>query len=74
VILEVFEDVIPAPVPESPFPLLDEKTDDEFDCKTDEDRSESDELNSSTALLSPPSGPELLPSSPQAIRKKSTVA
>jgi hypothetical protein len=64
----LFEDVIPAPVPESPFPLLDETSADELDCKTDEDCAASEELDSSTALLSPPSGPELLESSPQATR------
>ena len=50
--LTLLDDVIPASVPESPFPLLDETS--------------IDELDSSTALLSPPSGPELLESSPQA--------
>ena len=51
-VLTLFEDVIPASVPESPFPLLDETS--------------IDELNSSTALLSVFSGPEPLESSPQA--------
>jgi hypothetical protein len=72
----LLEDVIPARAcpgpcsgkPESPFSLLDEISANELDCKTDEDCAESEELDSSTALLSPPSGPELLASSPQAIR------
>jgi hypothetical protein len=42
--------------------LLDVSSVDELDCAA------SDELDSSTVLLSPPSGPELLASSPQAIR------
>ena len=41
---------------------------DELDCTTDEDCAASEELDSSIALLSPPSGPELLASSPQATR------
>ena len=64
----LLDDVIPASVPESPFPLLDETSADELDGATDEDGTESEELDSSTALLSPPSGPELLESSPQATR------
>ena len=66
--LALLEDVIPAPEPESPFPLLDENSADELDSVTDENGTESEELDSSIALLSPPSGPELLASSPQATR------
>ena len=55
----LFEDVIPAPVPESPFTLLDETS--------------IDELDSSTALLSVFSGPEPLESSPQATNSAATV-
>jgi hypothetical protein len=52
--------------------LLDNFFADELDCLTDEDRSVSEELDSSTALLSPPSGPELLASSPQATKPMHT--
>lgn len=53
--------------------LLDKTSADELDCKTDEDSSASEELNSSTELLSPPSGPALLPSSPQATNSAAAV-
>lgn len=69
----LLEDVIPAPEPESPFTLLDEISANELDCKTDEDCAASEELDSSTVLLSPPSGPELLPSSPQATNSAAAV-
>jgi hypothetical protein len=71
--LALLDDVIPASVPESPFPLLDETSADELDCTTDEDCATSEELDSSIALLSPPSGPELLASSPQAAKNKATA-
>ena len=74
--LALLEDVIPAPEPESPFALLDDTFAEELeiifveelDCATDEDCAASEALDSSIALFSPPSGPELLASSPQAIR------
>ena len=76
--LALLEDVIPAPEPESPFALLDDTFAEELeiifveelDCATDEDCAESDELDASTALLSPPIGigEALLLSSPQAAR------
>ena len=47
--------------------LLDKTSADELDAVSDE------ELDSSTALLSPPSGPKLLPSSPQAINSAAAV-
>lgn len=43
---------------------------DEPGVTADEKNTASEELDSSTALLSPPSGPELLASSPQAARNK----
>jgi hypothetical protein len=52
--------------------LLDKFFSDELDRLTDEDCAESDELDSSTALLSPLSGPELLASSPQATKPMHT--
>jgi hypothetical protein len=47
--------------------LLDVSSVDELDCAA------SEELDSSTVLLSPPSGPELLASSPQAAKNKATA-
>jgi len=52
--------------------LLDNFFVDELDCVTDEDCAASEELDSSTALFSPPSGPELLASSPQATKPMHT--
>lgn len=69
----LLEDVIPASVPESPFTLLDEISANELDCKTDEDCAASEELDSSTALLSVFSGPEPLESSPQATNSTAAV-
>jgi hypothetical protein len=48
--------------------LLDATSAEELGVTADENGAASEELDSSTALLSPPSGPELLESSPQAIR------
>ena len=48
--------------------LLDATSAEELGVTADENGAASEELDSSTALLSPPSGPALLPSSPQATR------
>ena len=48
--------------------LLDATSAEELGVTADENGAASEELDSSTALLSPPSGPELLESSPQATR------
>ena len=48
--------------------LLDATSAEDLGVTADETDAVSDELDSSIALLSPPSGPELLESSPQAIR------
>ena len=53
--------------------LLEKMSADELDCVTDEDSTASEELDSSIALLSPPSGPELLASSPQATNSTAAV-
>ena len=49
--------------------LLDATSADELGVTADETDAVSEELDSSTALLSPPSGPELLPLSPQPARQ-----
>lgn len=69
----LLEDVIPVPEPEFPFPLLNETSAEELDSVTDEDGTESEELDSSIALLSVFSRAELLASSPQAINSVAAV-
>ena len=49
--------------------LLDATSAEELGVTADENGAASEELDSSTALLSPPSGPELLPLSPQPARQ-----
>ena len=49
--------------------LLDATSAEELGVTAGETGAASEELDSSTALLSPPSGPALLPSSPQAARQ-----
>ena len=53
--------------------LLDATSAEELGVTADENGSASEELDSSTALLSPPSGPELLESSPQAANNAAAV-
>ena len=80
----LFEDVIPASVPESPFALLDEAFAPPSGVQDDDVGKELLELSESVTLessddrvheeLEDSSTEALLPSSPQATRKKNAIA